>query len=185
MNSILQLASILCAGVIIFFIYKDLDAKNTFDKEISMRYKTTSNQLIKIKLLEKEYRKKYGVFTKQPDSLVSFAKKERFIFTSKKYILEKIKVNGIDTLIKKMKIDTIKNISIKDSLFKKNQDINKLVYLPFGKTNKKISFIIKQIITKKKDAFSIFSASILKKDLLFGLDQKLVNIELNNKDLIK
>ncbi len=167
--------------VIIFLAYLTFNAVYEpiqFNKVKEKRYTKVIENLKDIRSSELAYREVTGRFTGDWDSLVRFLDTAEFAITQRRdttFLDEEYKKTyGVDQYIEKVVIDTLGYSSVKDSLFKGNQQRYKnMMNVPIEGVDAK--FDLKAgTVTKKDSEIPVFEAKIAKSKILYDQDRTLV-----------
>ncbi len=135
MKTILQIILwISCIGFA-YLIYNSVNAPIEFAKVKQERYQKVINVLKDIRNAEEAYRSAKGMYTKNFDSLINFVETGKYTITQQRdtSYLEFNKDFGIDMLTERKIIDTLGFVSVKDSLFKKDDRYKRLMEVPYAK----------------------------------------------------
>ena len=166
--------------LIIFFSYKIYDSINgpiVFNEVKNKRYAEVINRLKIIRKAQIAYKDVNGVFSNNFDSLVKFVDEGIFTLIEKRdsSYLEYDRIYRIDMLREVVVIDTLGNVSVKDSLFKESEEYKKMAFIPVEGVEDSVFKIKSMIIDKNGYKVPVFEVKIAKNIVLF--DQ--------NKDLLK
>ena len=113
--------------LIVFFSYKIYTSINSpinFNKVKTERYKKVINRLKEIRTAQIAYKDVNGIYSDNFDSLISFIENGIFTLVEKRdsSFLEYNRTYRIDMLKEVIVIDTLGTVSVKDSLFKDNDN---------------------------------------------------------------
>jgi hypothetical protein len=165
---------------IIFFSYKIYDSINgpiEFNKVKNKRYAQVINRLKTIRKAQVAHKDVKGVFSNNFDSLIKFIDEGIFTLIEKRdsSYLEYDRVYRIDMLREIIVIDTLGTVTVKDSLFKENDEYKRMAFIPIKGVEDSVFKIQSTIIDKNGYKVPVFEVKVSKNIVLF--DQ--------NKDLLK
>ena len=166
--------------LIIFFSYKIYDSINgpiEFNKVKNERYAKVINRLKIIRKAQIAHKDVKGVFSNNFDSLIKFVDKGIFTLIEKRdsSYLEYDRIYRIDMLREVIVVDTLGTVSVKDSLFKQDDDFKNMAFIPIEGVEDSVFKIKSMIIDKNGYKVPVFEVKVSKNIILF--DQ--------NKDLLK
>ena len=166
--------------LIIFFSFKIYDSINgpiKFNEVKNKRYADVINRLKTIRKAQIAHKDVKGVFSNNFDSLIKFIDEGIFTLIEKRdsSYLEYDRIYRIDMLREVIVVDTLGTVSVKDSLFKQNEEYKKMAFIPVEGVEDSIFEIKSMIIDKKGYKVPVFEVKVSKNIVLF--DQ--------NKDLLK
>mgnify|MGYP004398654245 CR=1 FL=1 len=185
---IIQMASKYKIGIqsflwllIVFFSYKIYTSINSpinFNKVKNERYKKVINRLKEIRTAQIAYKDVNGIYSNNFDSLVSFIENGIFTLVEKRdsSFLEYNRTYRIDMLKEVIVIDTLGTVSVKDSLFKDNDDYKLMSQIPIEGIDEKFT-INSQIINKNNYKVPVFEVKVSKNIILHDQDDFLVSQE--------
>ena len=167
--------------IIVFFSYKIYTSINSpinFNKVKTERYKKVINRLKEIRKAQIAYKDVNGIYSNNFDSLVSFIENGIFTLVEKRdsSFLEYNRTYRIDMLKEVIVIDTLGTVSVKDSLFKDNDDYKLLSQIPIEGVDEKFT-INSQIINKNNYKVPVFEVKVSKNIILHDQDDFLVSQE--------
>ena len=167
--------------LIVFFSYKIYTSINSpinFNKVKTERYKKVINRLKEIRTAQIAYKDVNGIYSDNFDSLVSFIENGIFTLVEKRdsSFLEYNRTYRIDMLKEVIVIDTLGTVSVKDSLFKDNDDYKLLSQIPIEGVDEKFT-INSQIINKNNYKVPVFEVKVSKNIILHDQDDFLVSQE--------
>jgi hypothetical protein len=167
--------------LIVFFSYKIYTSINSpinFNKVKTERYKKVINRLKEIRKAQIAYKDVNGIYSNNFDSLVSFIENGIFTLVEKRdsSFLEYNRTYRIDMLKEVIVIDTLGTVSVKDSLFKDNDDYKLLSQIPIEGVDEKFT-INSQIINKNNYKVPVFEVKVSKNIILHDQDDFLVSQE--------
>jgi len=155
-----------------YLLFESIMNPIRFNEEVEKRYETSIERLKEIRKLQLAYKSRKNEFAGSFDKLINFAKTDSFAIV--KAIGEvpdtlteeqalKLKLITRDTLF----------ISIKDSLFNENYNIDSLAFIPYTKGSR-FQIGAGELETGSKVKVRVFEVSVLNDTLLFDLDRQLV-----------
>ena len=167
--------------LIVFFSYKIYSSINSpinFNKVKTERYKKVINRLKEIRTAQIAYKDVNGIYSDNFDSLVSFIENGIFTLVEKRdsSFLEYNRTYRIDMLKEVIVIDTLGTVSVKDSLFKDNDDYKLMSQIPIEGVDEKFT-INSQIINKNNYKVPVFEVKVSKNIILHDQDDILVSQE--------
>ena len=167
--------------LIVFFSYKIYTSINSpinFNKVKTERYKKVINRLKEIRTAQIAYKDVNGIYSDNFDSLVSFIENGIFTLVEKRdsSFLEYNRTYRIDMLKEVIVIDTLGTVSVKDSLFKDNDDYKLMSQIPIEGVDEKFT-INSQIINKNNYKVPVFEVKVSKNIILHDQDDFLVSQE--------
>ena len=167
--------------LIVFFSYKIYTSINSpinFNKVKTERYKKVINRLKEIRTAQIAYKDVNGIYSDNFDSLVSFIENGIFTLVEKRdsSFLEYNRTYRIDMLKEVIVIDTLGTVSVKDSLFKDNDDYKLMSQIPIEGVDEKFT-INSQIINKNNYKVPVFEVKVSKNIILYDQDDFLVSQE--------
>ena len=167
--------------LIAFFSYKIYTSINSpinFNKVKTERYKKVINRLKEIRTAQIAYKDVNGIYSNNFDSLVSFIENGIFTLVEKRdsSFLEYNRTYRIDMLKEVIVIDTLGTVSVKDSLFKDNDNYKLMSQIPIEGVDEKFT-INSQIINKNNYKVPVFEVKVSKNIILHDQDDFLVSQE--------
>ena len=167
--------------LIVFFSYKIYTSINSpinFNKVKTERYKKVINRLKEIRKAQIAYKDVNGIYSDNFDSLVSFIDNGIFTLIEKRdsSFLEYNRTYRIDMLKEVIVIDTLGTVSVKDSLFKDNDNYKLMSQIPIEGIDEKFT-INSQIINKNNYKVPVFEVKVSKNIILYDQDDFLVSQE--------
>jgi len=167
--------------LIVFFSYKIYSSINSpinFNKVKTERYKKVINRLKEIRTAQIAYKDVNGIYSDNFDSLVSFIENGIFTLVEKRdsSFLEYNRTYRIDMLKEVIVIDTLGTVSVKDSLFKDNDDYKLMSQIPIEGVDEKFT-INSQIINKNNYKVPVFEVKVSKNIILHDQEDFLVSQE--------
>ena len=167
--------------LIVFFsykIYSSINSPISFNKVKNERYKKVINRLKEIRTAQIAYKDVNGIYSDNFDSLVSFIENGIFTLVEKRdsSFLEYNRTYRIDMLKEVIVIDTLGTVSVKDSLFKDNDDYKLMSQIPIEGVDEKFT-INSQIINKNNYKVPVFEVKVSKNIILHDQEDFLVSQE--------
>ena len=167
--------------LIVFFSYKIYTSINSpinFNKVKTERYKKVINRLKEIRTAQIAYKDVNGIYSDNFDSLISFIENGIFTLVEKRdsSFLEYNRTYRIDMLKEVIVIDTLGTVSVKDSLFKDNDNYKLMSQIPIEGVDEKFT-INSQIINKNNYKVPVFEVKVSKNIILYDQDDFLVSQE--------
>ena len=132
----------------------------------------------RIRIAQIAYKDVNGIYSDNFDSLVSFIENGIFTLVEKRdsSFLEYNRTYRIDMLKEVIVIDTLGTVSVKDSLFKYNDDYKLMSQIPIEGVDEKFT-INSQIINKNNYKVPVFEVKVSKNIILHDQDDFLVSQE--------
>ena len=167
--------------LLVGFLVQIIRTPIKFEEEKNKRYSIIQQNLIDIRSAELAFKQKHNQFTDNFDVLIPFVKNDSFVIIQKTDSLIEFwnevykEFQFKDTMF----IDTLGKVSILDSLFHKNINIDSLRYIPFA--NGQEFQLSAGTISKSKIIVPVFEAKAKKEYFLTGMNKNL--IETSAKDL--
>ena len=187
MKKILQIVFWVIGLVFCFLIYRSIMAPIEFNKVKTERYTEVIKKLKDIRAAQEAYFLINGKYADNFDELTKFIETAHFTITSQRDTSWNAYDNTfkIEVMKQGVVIDTLGKVSVKDSLFKDSDRYKDLRYLPdfTGKGAKNEQFTLKVGTGETNDVQApVFEVSVLKADVLRGLDPDLVKKEIDKKN---
>ncbi len=178
MKKVLRVLLTIAILILAFALYRSISTPIEFRKEKSKRYNATIEKLKDIRTAQLAYKSEYGKFTGGFDTLINFLKTDSFrVVKAIGFVPDSLtEAQALATNL--VSRDTIK-ISVKDSLFKRRYNIDRLPYVPYT-DNKKFKMAAGVIETASGVDVQVFEAKVHNNILLRGLNDQLV-INLNDE----
>ena len=173
MKTVIQIVLGIAIIVLGYLLVESIMNPIRFNKERDLRYEKTINRLIDIRTAQVAYKSQFGKYTGSFDTLIDFVKTDSFKvvqafgFVPDGYTEKKALEEGI------IKRDTVR-VSVKDSLFAPNYQIDKLRYVPFTNDKEQFKMAAGQIETGSQVKVEVFEVKVHNNTLLHGLDRQLV-----------
>lgn len=175
MKTVLQIILwIACIGFG-YLIYQSVNAPIEFANVKEERFQKVINNLKDIRNSQEAYKTANGKYAKDFNTLVNFVENGKYTITQQRdtSYLEFNKDFGIDMLTEKKIIDTLGFVSVKDSLFKKDNRYKTMMNVPTAPNGEK--FIMKAgTIDKSGFKASVFEAKVAKDVVLYDQPKDLV-----------
>lgn len=167
--------------LIFFFSYQIYDSINgpiNFNKVKNERYKKVINRLKDIRVSQIAYKDVKGYYANNFDSLINFIDNGIFTLIEKRdsSYLEYDRTYRIDMLKEVIVIDTLGFVSVKDSLFKINNDYKLMSKIPIEGVEENFT-INADIIDKNGYNVPVFEVKVSKDIVLFDQDTDLLKEE--------
>lgn len=167
--------------LIFFFSYQIYDSINgpiNFNKVKNERYKKVINRLKDIRVSQIAHKDVKGYYANNFDSLINFIDNGIFTLIEKRdsSYLEYDRTYRIDMLKEIIVIDTLGFVSVKDSLFKINNDYKMMSKIPIEGVEENFT-INADIIDKNGYNVPVFEVKVSKDIVLFDQDTDLLKEE--------
>ena len=167
--------------LIFFFSYQIYDSINgpiNFNKVKNERYKKVINRLKDIRVSQIAHKDVKGYYANNFDSLINFIDNGIFTLIEKRdsSYLEYDRTYRIDMLKEVIVIDTLGFVSVKDSLFKTNDDYKMMSKIPIEGVEENFT-INADIIDKNGYNVPVFEVKVSKDIVLFDQDTDLLKEE--------
>ena len=167
--------------LILFFSYQIYDSINGpiyFNKVKNERYKKVINRLKDIRVSQIAHKDVKGYYANNFDSLINFIDSGIFTLIEKRdsSYLEYDRTYRIDMLKEVIVIDTLGFVSVKDSLFKINNDYKMMSKIPIEGVEENFT-INADIIDKNGYNVPVFEVKVSKDIVLFDQDTDLLKEE--------
>lgn len=181
MKTVTQLVLIAIIIVLAYLLYSSVEKPIHFEKEKKARYEAAISRLKDIRKAELAYKDVNGKFTGNWDSLISFVKKGTLPLVRKIGMLTDSMIEAGWTekkALKEGKIirDTVR-ISVLDSIFNKNYNIDDINKVPLKDTTAYFSLGAREILTGSGLKVPVFEAKVHNNVLLHGLNkQETINL---------
>lgn len=188
MRKVLQFALAIAAIVLAYLLYDSIMKPIRFEKERKERYEAVIQNLKDIRKAQVAYKDVYNKYTAGFDTLVEFVKYDSLPLVR---AIGNIPEEYIDSLksrskaeklaLKQGKIsrDTIR-ISVKDSLFGKNYNVDKMPIIPYT-DNKKFELATGKV-TASGLPVKVFEAKAPSEIILNGMNKRLIASYNDGKD---
>lgn len=167
--------------LIFFFSYQIYDSINgpiNFNKVKNERYKKVINRLKDIRVSQIAHKDVKGYYANNFDSLINFIDNGIFTLIEKRdsSYLEYDRTYRIDMLKEVIVIDTLGFVSVKDSLFKENDNYKMMSKIPIEGVEENFT-INADIIDKNGYNVPVFEVKVSKDIVLFDQDTDLLKEE--------
>tara|TARA_R110002050_G_scaffold109796_6_gene221212 strand:- start:2165 stop:2809 length:645 start_codon:yes stop_codon:yes gene_type:complete len=175
MKTVLQIILwIACIGFA-YLIYQSVNAPIEFANVKQERYQKVINTLKDIRNSQEAYKSAKGVYAKDFNNLINFVETGKYTITQQRdtSYLEFNKDFGIDMLVEKKIIDTLGFVSVKDSLFKKDDRYKTLMNVPYAANGEKFT-LNAGTIDKSGYKAAVFEAKVAKEVVLYDQPKDLV-----------
>ncbi|MCM4168894.1 hypothetical protein KCTC52924_02592 [Arenibacter antarcticus] len=193
MKTILQIFLWLVSIGLGFMIYNSVNGPIKFNKVKQERFSKVISSLKDIRNSQEAYKTANGRYAKDFNTLISFVDTGNYIITQQRdsSFLEYDKHFGIDMLREVRIIDTLGTVSVKDSLFKKDDRFKSMMNVPFAANGEKFEMKA-AIIEKAGYKAPVFEAKIGKDVVLHDQPKALlarensqINVDEVNGNVIK
>jgi type II secretory pathway pseudopilin PulG len=184
MKTIIQIVLwIACIGFS-YLIYKSVTGPIEFQKVKQERFSKVVAKLKDIRNAQEAYRSVNGKYANDFNQLIAFVDTGKYVITQQRdsSYIEFDQVYKIDQLKEVKIIDTLGFISVKDSLFKKDDRYKTLMDIPGAPGGEKIE-MKSAIIEKSGYKAPVFEAKVLKNILLSDQPRDLITKENNQKSV--
>lgn len=177
MRTVIQ--SILAIGVLLlaYLLFESIQEPIRFNREVKKREDPTIQKLKDIRKAEEFYKAKYNVYTGNFDTLIGFVKHDSLpIIMAIGSIPDSLYNLGV-TEKKAIEMGIIirdtSYVSVLDSIFPPNYQIDSLRYVPFA-GSEQFFLGAAELETASKVKVKVFEAHVLNNILLHGMDRQLV-----------
>ncbi len=184
MKTIIQIVLwIACIGFG-YLIYKSVTGPIEFQKVKQERFAKVVAKLKDIRNAQEAYKSVNGKYANDFNQLISFVDTGRYVITQQRdsSYMEFDQVYKIDQLKEVKIIDTLGFVSVKDSLFKKDDRYKTLMDIPGAPGGEKIE-MKSAIIEKSGYKAPVFEAKVMKNILLSDQPRDLVTKENNHNSV--
>lgn len=142
-----------------------------FNQIKEKRYAKVIRNLVDIRDSQLAFRERKGKFTNNYGELINFIENGKFIITQRRdstVIDEELtkRYGGVETTKEITIIDTLDQVSVKDSLFKTSLRYKTMMNVPFAPEGTKFKLQAGAVGEDEDDKEPVFEASILKKQIL-------------------
>tara|TARA_R110000796_G_scaffold35017_3_gene90237 strand:- start:222912 stop:223562 length:651 start_codon:yes stop_codon:yes gene_type:complete len=175
MKTVLQIILwIACIGFG-YLIYNSVNAPIEFANVKQERFQKVINSLKDIRNSQEAYKSANGRYAKDFNTLINFVETGKYTITQQRdtSYLEFNKDFGIDMLTEKKIIDTLGFVSVKDSLFKKDNRYKTMMNVPTAPNGEKFT-LNAGTIDKSGYKASVFEAKVAKEVVLYDQPKDLV-----------
>jgi hypothetical protein len=178
MKLVFQLLLWIVIIVLGYLVFNSVYEPIQFDKVKEKRYAKVIGNLSDIRAAEMAHRQVTGRFEGNFDNLVRFLDTAQFTLTQRRDTIfldeEYLKTYGVDKYVEDVVIDTLGFVSVKDSLFKGNeQRYRTMMNVPIEGVDAKFE-LDAGTVTKGTNQIPVFEAKVSKDVVLHDLDRDLV-----------
>jgi len=193
MKTILQIVLWIASIVLGYMIYNSVNGPIEFKKVKQERFAKVISNLKDIRNSQEAYKTVNGRYAKDFNTLVSFVESGNYTITQQRdsSYLEYDKNFGIDMLREVKIIDTLGTVSVKDSLFKKDDRFKTMMNVPYAAKGEKFE-MKSTIIEKSGYKAPVFEVKVSKDVVLHDQPKTLlarenvqVNVDEVNGNVIK
>ncbi|WP_158976368.1 hypothetical protein [Cellulophaga sp. L1A9] len=158
-----------------YLIYSSVNAPIEFANVKQERYQKVINSLKDIRNSQEAYKSATGKYAKDFPALINFVENGKYTITQQRdtSFLEFNKQFGIDMLTEKKIIDTLGFVSVKDSLFKKDNRYKSLMNVPASEANTKFTMTA-GTVDKSGFKAAVYEVFVEKEKVLFDQPKDLV-----------
>lgn len=181
MKTVVQIALIATAVILIYFLYTSVERPLDFEKAKKERYDATITRLKDIRKAELVYKDVHGKFTGSFDTLINFVKTGKIALVRKIGMLNDSMIEAGWTekqALKEGKIirDTVR-VSVLDTIFGKNYKIDEIKFVPVKDTVAQFRLGAGYVTTGSGIKVPVFEAKVHNNVILRGLDrQQIINL---------
>lgn len=178
MKLVFQLLLWIVIIVLGYLVFNSVYEPIQFDKVKEKRYAKVIGNLNDIRAAEMAHRQVTGRFEGNFDNLVRFLDTAQFTLTQRRDTIfldeEYLRTYGVDKYVEDVVIDTLGFVSVKDSLFKGNeQRYRTMMNVPIEGVDAKFE-LDAGTVTKGTNQIPVFEAKVSKDVVLHDLDRDLV-----------
>jgi hypothetical protein len=175
MKIVLQIILWIASFGFAFLIYKSVNAPIEFANVKQERFQKVINSLKDIRNTQEAFKLSNGRYAKDFNSLISFVETGKYVITQQRdtSYLEFNKDFGIDMLTEKKIIDTLDFVSVKDSLFKKDDRYKTMMNVPYAANGEKFTMDA-GFVEKSSFRVAVFEAKVPKEVVLDDQPKDLV-----------
>ncbi len=187
MKTIIQIVLWIASIGLAYLIYNSVNAPIKFNNVKQERYAKVVASLKDIRNSQEAYKTVNGKFAGDFNTLVSFIDTGRYIITQQRdsSYMEFDKAYGIDMLKEIKIIDTLGFVSVKDSLFKKDDRYKTMMNVPYAPNGEKFEMKA-ATIDKAGYRASVFEAKVKKDVILYDQPKDLLakeNTQINVEEV--
>ena len=173
---VLAIAAVLLAVLLVLSIYEPIE----FEQERTKRYKKVIENLKQIRQAQVAYKEVNNRYTGSFDTLIEFVKFDSLALVRAEGTIPEEYIDSLKSRSKAEKLalkqglisrDTVK-ISVKDSLFGREFDVETLPYVPYAK-DEKFTMAVGEV-TASGLPVKVFEAKVLSEIILNGLNKRLI-----------
>ncbi len=188
MRKVLQIVLAIAAIALAYLLYDSIMKPIRFEKERKKRYDAVIERLKDIRQAQVAYKDVYNRYTGGFDTLVNFVKFDSLPLVKAEGNIPEEYIDSLKSRSKAEKLalkqglisrDTIK-ISVKDSLFGKDYNVEKLPIIPYTK-NKRFELAAGKVSASGLP-IKVFEAKALSKIILHGMNERLIAAYNDGKD---
>lgn len=193
MKTILQIFLWIVSIVLGYMIYNSVNGPIEFKKIKQERFAKVISNLKDIRNSQEAYKTVNGRYAKDFNELVNFVDTGKYTITQQRdsSYLEYDKAFGIDMLKEVKIVDTLGTVSVKDSLFKKDDRFKTMMNVPFAANGEKFE-MKSTIIEKSGYKAPVFEVKVSKDVVLHDQPKTLlarentqINVDEVNGNVIK
>lgn len=175
MKTVLQIILWIACFGFAYLIYKSVNAPIEFANVKQERFQKVINSLKDIRNSQEAYKLSNGSYAKDFNALVNFVDTGKYVITQQRdtSYLEFNKDFGIDMLTEKKIIDTLDFVSVKDSLFKKDDRFKTMMNVPYAQNGEKFTMNA-GFVEKSGFKAAVFEAKVPKEVVLYDQPKDLV-----------
>jgi len=176
MKSIIQILLWIVSIGLGFLIYKSVMGPIEFKKTKEERFNKVISVMKDIGKSQEAYKSVNGKYAKDFNGLIKFIDTANYTITQQRdsSFMEFNKVYGIDMLKEIKIIDTLGTVSVKDSLFKKDNRYKTMMNVPFAKNGEKFTLAASAVERTGGYLVPVFEAKV-KNIELKKMQQKVLN----------
>ena len=174
-------------GIIIillsFLLYRSIIQPIRFNHDVEIREKDAISRLIDIRKAQLAYRDVYGKYTGSFDTLLYFMKYDSIEIQRKTGSYVQDEMTEAEAIHQGLVKISSTMVSVHDSLFKNEPNIDKLQFVPYTNGQK---FVLEagQIISSSSVKVKVFEVYVLYRILLNGMNSQLVNNYIAEKERV-
>lgn len=168
MKIALQIFLWLVSIVLGYMIYNSINGPIEFKKVKQERFAKVISNLKDIRNAQEAYKTVNGKYANDFNSLINFIDTGKYVITQQRdsSFLEYDKHFGIDMLKEVKIVDTLGLVSVKDSLFKKDDRYKTMMNVPYGANGEKFE-MKSSILEKGSYKAPVFEAKVSKNVVLY------------------
>jgi len=180
LKSLLQAVSGLVIILLAFLLTRSIAQPIRFNREAEARTNAVVSRLIDIRKAQTAYKSIYGDYTASFDTLINFIKNDSFVIQKITGTYDPDEMDANEAVSVGLVDISSTPVSVKDSLFGSEADIDMLRYVPYTRQEE---FVMNAgtIETASKVQVDVFEVYALYETLLGGFDSRLVDNYLNEK----
>ena len=175
MKTVLQIVLWLLCIFFGYMIYKSINGPIEFEKTRQERFQAVINKLKDIRDAQEAYKSVNGKYAANFNSLIQFVDTGDYTITTQRdsSFMRYDKAYQIDLQVDTVVIDTLGTVSVKDSLFKKDDRYKTMMDVPYGQNGEKFE-LKADIIDKSGYKAPVFEAKVNKDVVLYDQPRDLV-----------